>query len=270
MARIHLNPDLEPAIRLADVTLSMHRISRRGGRTARQRIRRLAGDVSRKRTQVYSELSLDIPTGSAVAVVPGSKAASVSEFMRLCVGTLLPDHGQVEVRDLVVPMLPRSGLLNETLTIRQNIYVAGILLGMTPEQVTERLDWMVSFGGLERSLDTYARKAPPKLRQRIVWTVTMATQARAFAIQRALVVSDDAFREQCWQHLEGLRRDGVTFLVEDADPHLRRFCDRALVLADGRVDEVPEVAEALTRRVSGAEDLAQERQSEPDDDWQID
>lgn len=268
MARIHVNDALAEAIRLHEVSISMHRVSRRGGRTARQRLRRLAGDESRLRMQVYSGLSLDIPIGASVAVVPGSKAASVSEFMRLCAGTLLPDRGRIEVRDPVVPMLPKSGLLNENLTVRQNIYVAGILLGMTPQQVAERMDWIVAFAGLERSLDTYARLAQPRLRQRIVWTVTMATQARAFAIQGALVVSDEGFRRQCWTHLAELRAGGVTFLVDDTDTNLLRFCDRALLLLDGEVQQFGDVAEALSLRVKVADGPEPVRQEDTDDEWQ--
>ncbi|MBU6243880.1 MAG: hypothetical protein KGP12_01565 [Actinomycetales bacterium] len=268
MARIHVNEALESAIRLHEVSMSMNRVSRRGGRTARQRLRRLAGDESRRRLQVYTGLSLEIPVGAAVAVVPGSKEASVGEFMRLCSGTLLPDRGRVEVRDPVVPMLPKSGLLNESLTVRQNIYVAGILLGMSPQQVADSLAWIVSFAGLERSLDVYARKAPPRLRQRIVWTVTMATRSRSFAIQGALAVGDEAFRRQCWEYLLARRQDGVTFLVDDSDANLIRFCDRALLLLEGRVEPIESVAEALARRVEVHEDRVQSRQDEADDEWQ--
>jgi len=268
MARIHRDAQLQAAVELTDVHLVMARISRRAGRTARQRIRRLAGDVSRRKEEVFTGLAVQVPAGSAVAVIPAESGVSSVEFMRLCAGTLLPDRGHVVVRDPMVAMLPKSGLLNESLTVRQNIYMAGIQLGMSPQDVASRLDWIVQFAGLERSLDAFTRRCPPRLRQRIAWTVTMATGARAFAIQRALVVADEAFREKCWDHLAGLRQDGVTFLVDDADSALIRFCDRALLLRHDRLQWLDSVQDATRARIRTEQDASSEE--EPEERWESD
>lgn len=269
MARIHLTPDLPEAVRFTDVDLAINVVRRRGGASTAQRLRRLAGDTKKVEVPIFTGLNLAINPGEAVAVVPGSKDSGVIELFRLASGTLVPDSGSVERRHHVIPMLTRSGLLNNSITVRQNIWVGALLLGMTPDQVRERFNWIVKFGGLEKILDTYAKQVSPLMRRRVVWTVTMATQARSFAIQRSLVVGDEEFQDRCWEHLDGLKADGVTFLVETTDEMLRRFCERGVVVGNGGVIADTTVEEALKlRRVDETEEAEIQQEEAEDEDWQ--
>ncbi len=245
MARVHLDPDLPEALRFDGVALSMVQHSRRRGGGRRQQLRRLAGDARRAQRPVFEHLDFTVPPGQSVAVL-GRKADGGSQLLRLAAGTLLPDAGVVRRRHQVTPILDGSGMLNGSNTIRQNIYTVGILLGMTPRQIADRLDWITEFAGTGRRLDAYLGRAPRRMRQRIVWTVSMATQARIFAIEHALTIGTDEFEAECWAHVEALKADGVTFLVIDDDPvTLRRFCDRALVLGEGGVVADTTVADGL-------------------------
>lgn len=269
MARIHLTPDLTDEIRFTDVDLTISVVRRRGGASTAQRLRRLAGDTKRVEVPIFDKLNLSVAPGEAVAIVPGSKDAGVLEFFRLAAGTLIADGGAVERRHHVIPMLTRSGLLNNSITVRQNIWVGSLLLGLTPEQVRERLDWIVGFAGLEKILDTYAKQVSPLMRRRVVWTMTMATYAHAFAIQRSLVVGDEDFQEKCWDYLDGLRAQGVTFLVESTDVMLRRFCTRGVVLGNGGVIADTTVEEALKlRRIDETEEAMVREEESEDEDWQ--
>lgn len=236
MARIHLDRELGHELEFVDVTFATSRQARRGGNSRRQRLRRLAGEASRQQVSLFEHLDLVIDPGESVAVLGKRPNDGAVELLRLAAGTLIPDAGHVRRRDVVVPIIDNSGILNASLTVRQNIYLVGVLLGMSPAEVTDRMDWIVDFAGAAKALDGYLGKAPRFLRQRIVWTVSMATGARAFAIENALVVGQDEFEASCWSHVESLKADGVTFLVH-VDDHdgTRRFCDRAVVLSTGRI-----------------------------------
>lgn len=246
MARIHLDPSLPHALEFDRVSLAMKRTRRRKGGGRSDRLRRLASETSRVRQDVFVDLSLTVDPGEAVAVLARDRRTETVELLRLAAGTLIPDHGHVRRRDLVVPILRRAGLVNAKLTVRQNIFVIGILLGMSPDEIQSRLPWMVETAGLAKVLDGYARACPPELRRRIVWTVSMATQARAFATQGSLIVGDETFREIGWAHVEQLRTDGVTFLVGGQNARvMERFCTRGIVLADGGVAFDGSVAGAI-------------------------
>lgn len=265
MARIHIDPSLAAAVEFVDVSLRMPRTQRRkgGGRSAR--LRRLAQETSRVNESVFDAISVAIQPGDCVAVIDRDRRAHTAEFLRLAAGTLIPDHGHVHRQGEVIPILRRAGLINAKITVRQNIFVVGILLGMSPDEITERLDWIVSTAGLSKVLDTYARACPPELRRRIVWTVSMATRARIFATQGSLVVGDDQYREVGWAHVESLKAEGVTFLVAGQNARvMERFCTRAIVLGEGRVLLDGSVAEALALVGRGA--VVEEDDDPVDDD----
>lgn len=279
MARIHLDPQFAHAIEFDDVRLTMPRTRRRKGGGRSDRLKRMAQETSKVKEQVFTGLSVVVEPGEAVAVIARERRSSTAEFIRLAAGTLIPDHGHIRRRDLVIPILRRAGLVNAKLTVRQNIFVIGILLGMSPDDINARLDWIVSTAGLGKVLDNYARAIPPELRRRIVWTVSMATQARAFATQGSLIVGDESYREVGWAHVERLRADGVTFLVAGQNARvMERFCSRALVLGDGGIVFDGGVSEAIDlvgrSRVQEDTDEAGEQEvdllNEDRDEWRAD
>lgn len=245
MASIRIEPELFAAVEFDDVSLSMPRSKRRGGQGTRNRIRRLAGESSRQQVPVFTDLSMSIMPGESVAILGGAKSGR-HEFLRLAAGTLLADSGRVRRQARVVPILDNSRCLTAAYTTRQNIYLTAGLLGMTPGETAQRLDWIVDMAEAGRWLDTYLRRAPRNMRQRLVWTVSMATGAQIFVIEKSLVVGHGEFMERCWSHVEGLRAAGVTFLVTSDEPQdLERFCDRALVLKGGRILADTSVKEGL-------------------------
>jgi ABC-2 type transport system ATP-binding protein len=194
---------------------------------------------------VFTDVSVSIRPGESVAILGGAKSGR-EEFLRLAAGTLVPDSGRVHRQDRVVPILDDSRCLTPSYTTRQNIYLTAGLLGMTPEETTGRLDWIVDMAQAGKWLDSYLRGAPRNMRQRLVWTVSMATGARIFAIEKSLVIGHGEFMERCWSHVEGVRASGVTFLVaSDEREILERFCDRALVLRGGRIIADTTVEEGL-------------------------
>jgi len=246
MARVHIDPHLSSAVEFDDVSLTMPRTRRRkgGGRSAR--LKRLAQETSRVNEPVLEHVSFTVAPGERVAVIDRAKRGHTAELLRLVAGTLIPDHGHVRRNAEVIPILRRAGLINAKLTVRQNIFVVGILLGMSPDEINERMDWIVTTAGLGRVIDSYARACPPELRRRVVWTVSMATQARIFATQGSLIVGDEQYREVGWTHVESLQAEGVTFLVAGQNaPVMERFCTRALVLDGGRIVLDGTVTEAL-------------------------
>ena len=245
MARITVEPTLDAMLAFEHVSLDMPKAKRRVGGGRRHRLRRLAGETSRVRERIIDDLDLTIDAGESVAVVQRGKQGG-EEFLRLAAGTLIPDAGRVRRRSLVVPLLDESRVLDRSATVRHNIYLVGVTLGMTPDQITAELEWIADFAGVRR-LDAYLRDAPRMIRQRVVWTVAMSTRSKVFAIEQAITVGKGELERSCWTLLEQMRADGVTFLVlADDEAALQRLCDRAIVLDGGRIAARTDVADALS------------------------
>ena len=235
MARGTLTRGLEAIVEFDDAGVRLPRRRRRRGDGRRQRLRRMAGEVQRDEVWKLRHATFSVAEGESVAIV-GGKGSGREALLRLAAGTLIPDEGTVRRRVPIVPVIDVARSLIRTYTVRHNIYLIGGLLGMSPDEVGEKLGDIVEFSGVESILDKYLGTAPPLIRQRLAWSVSMATDARAYAIEQVLVVGDREFRQQCWTRVDRMREDGVTFLLaSDSQKQFRRFCDRAILLDEGAV-----------------------------------
>ena len=247
MARLSLNPKLDAIVAFDDAGVRLPRRRRRKGDGRRQRLRRIAGEVKRDEVWRLRHATFSVAEGESVAIV-GGRGSGREALLRLAAGTLMPDEGRVRRRLPVIPMIDLARGFNRGYTVRQNIYVVGAYVGMTPDEVGEKLGWIVSFAGVDGMLDKYLGAAPPVIRQRLAWSIAMATDARAFAIEQVLIVGERDFRQKCWTHVDLKREDGVTFLLaSDSQKQFRRFCDRAILLDAGQVVAQTTVPEAIAR-----------------------
>jgi ABC-2 type transport system ATP-binding protein len=245
MARAPLTPGLGPLLEFDAVGVRMPRQVRRRGGGRRQRLRRIAGETRRDEVWRLRGATFSVAEGESVAIV-GGKGSGREALLRLAAGTLLPDEGTVRRRVPVVPMIDVARALQRGFTIRQNIYFVGGLLGMTPDEAGDRVGGIAAFAGLEGSLDKYLGTAIPMVRQKLAWSISMATEARAYAVEQVLVVGERDFRQQCWTRVDQMRADGVTFLLASDSPRqFRRFCNRAVVLEAGTLVAQGTVAEAI-------------------------
>lgn len=247
MARQALDPTLEAALVFEAAGVRMPRRRRRRGDGRRQRLRRIAGEVRRDEVWRLRDATFSVAPGESVAIV-GGKGSGREALLRLAAGTLIPDEGTVRRRSSVVPMIDVARSFVRSYTVRQNIYLVGGLLGMTPDDIGRELAGIVSFTGVESILDRYLGAAPPLVRQRLAWAITMSTGASAFAIEQTLIVGDREYRQQCWTKVDRLREEGVTFLIaSDSAKQFRRFCERAVLLENGRVTALTSVPDAIAR-----------------------
>ncbi|MHB1067342.1 MAG: ABC transporter ATP-binding protein [Candidatus Nanopelagicales bacterium] len=245
MARAPLTPGLGPVLAFEGVGVRMPRQVRRRGGGRRQRLRRIAGETRRDEVWRLRGATFSVAEGESVAIV-GGKGSGREALLRLAAGTLVPDEGTVRRRVAVVPMIDVARALQRGFTIRQNIYFVGGLLGLTPDEAGDRVAGIAAFAGLEGSLDRYLGTAIPMVRQKLAWSISMATEARAYAVEQVLVVGERDFRQQCWTRVDQMREDGVTFLLASDSPRqFRRFCDRAMVLEAGTLVAQGTVPEAI-------------------------
>ena len=235
MARQKLTRSLATMVSFEGVGLSMPRRKRRQGGGRRHRLRRFAGERSRTEEWVLRDVTVQIDPGESVALL-GLKNSGRIEFLRLATGTLLPDEGKVSRREPVIPLIGNGRALDRSFTIRQNIYVLGGLLGMTPGDVERKLPGIVESAEVTANIDRYLGSASPLARQKLAWSIAMATEGHVIAADDTLIVGDAEFKEQCWAHVREMKAQGVTFMVSTDVPRLYEdFCDRALVVHEGRI-----------------------------------
>ena len=238
-------------VEVSNVSLSMPRTKRRQGSGRKHRLLRIAGETSRSMIPILDNVSFTISPGDSVAIVSGKPLLRTS-LTRLVAGTLNPDSGSVVRSERVVAMIGIARAMGASFTLRQNAYLVGGLMGMTQEELTEKIPGIIKFADLGNYLDRYLRVAPSNARQRLAWSLAMAIDARVYAIDGTLVVGELEFRKKCWTAIDALREEGATFLISShGGKHYRRFCDRGLYFDQGALiaDTTVSKALALARKI---------------------
>lgn len=272
MPHIHLDPDMASMVELEGVGLHVTRRSRRKGSGKRKKMRRLAGEFQHEREWLLEGITMSVMPGESVAII-GHEDSGRDELLRLVAGTLIPDTGTVRRREVIVPMVGALRALDRSLTVRQNIFVIGGLLGMTPEESESKVTAIAAEAELLPKLDKYIGDARPIVKQKLVWSICMAVEADAYAISQIVVVGNEEFRAHCWERMEARRAAGATFLLASDEPDfLVRFCDRSVVLHDGAIVASTGVAEGLDllATLPSSAPVRTKRRDEDDDDGEYD
>jgi ABC-2 type transport system ATP-binding protein len=193
------------------------------------------------------DVSFSIAAGEAVGLV-GGNGSGKSTLLRMVAGVMLPDEGEVTVRDGVAPLIELTGGFVDDLTARDNIWLAAGLHGLSRAQVEERFEDIVDFAGqqVRDALDTPFRHFSNGMKVRLGFSVITTLDEPIILVDEILAVGDKKFREQCTQRMEDLVAGGRTlFLVSHNENDLRRFCSRGLWLRDGRLEADGPLADVL-------------------------
>jgi lipopolysaccharide transport system ATP-binding protein len=187
------------------------------------------------RVVALQNVSFEVRRGEAVGLI-GENGSGKSTTLGLAAGVLRADRGTVEVSGRVRAVLELGAGFHPELTGRENIFLNGVLLGLTRREVTERLEAIAGFSELGRLLDQPLRTYSSGMAARLGFSVAAHLDPEILLIDEVFAVGDLAFQAKCRRKLEELKKQNVTIiLVSHALQDVREFCSRAIWLRAGRV-----------------------------------
>jgi ABC-type polysaccharide/polyol phosphate transport system ATPase subunit len=185
--------------------------------------------------KALDHVSLSVGAGSCVALL-GRNGSGKSTLLRIVAGIYPPSSGQVEVSGRVAPILDLGVGFRGPLSVRRNVLLYGVLLGVPRDTLIRDLAAILEEAGLSRFADARLETLSTGLRARLAFTLAMRAEAPVLLIDEALAVGDEVFKQRCLNELDALRAAGRTILFVSHDLSLvERLCDRAFVLEAGRV-----------------------------------
>jgi ABC-2 type transport system ATP-binding protein len=231
-----------PVIAVRDVGVNFYRGRRH--RSARDFL--IKGQRGARTDQFWAldGVSFDVRPGEAIGVV-GRNGQGKSTLLKLLAGVLLPDRGSVEVFGGVAPLIEITGGFVSDLTVRDNIGLTARLHGMSKADIAERFDDIVDFAEIRDFLDAPYKHLSSGMKVRVAFAVVARLEEPIILVDEVLAVGDKAFKRKCYARIDELLSEGRTlFLVSHSEPDLQRFCERGLLLeqgkliADGPMDDV--------------------------------
>lgn len=193
------------------------------------------GKVDYQVVHALRGLDLKIYRGESVALL-GRNGSGKSTFLSLVARIYRPTTGTLEVRGGVAPLLELGAGFHIDLTGRENAELNGVILGLTRQQVAERMDSIIEFSELQEFFDLPLRTYSSGMVLRLGFATAVNTQAEILVVDEALAVGDEEFQEKCFAKIEELKRAGKTILfVSHEMTDVTRSATRAIWMDHGRV-----------------------------------
>jgi ABC-type polysaccharide/polyol phosphate transport system ATPase subunit len=200
---------------------------------------------SRPTIEALRDVSFEVARGECLGLV-GANGAGKSTVLAMIAGITLPSAGRVEVAGAVLPLLGIGASFHPEFTGRQNVELAGAILGLPRAAVAERLGDIVAMAGVERHVDTPAKRYSWGMVARLSIALALVLPADVYLFDEALAVVDGEFRELCLTQIAQLGDAGRTVLfVSHALDQLEAVCDRVLWLERGTPRMLGPTAEVL-------------------------
>jgi len=181
------------------------------------------------------DVSFSIAPGRMVGVI-GANGAGKSTLLRLIGGVGRPDAGHVEVRGRIGALLSLGAGFHHDLTGRENVYVNGVITGLTRREVAQRFDAIVAFAELQEFIDNPMRTYSTGMQIRLAFAIAVHVEPEILLIDEVLSVGDMAFGRKCIERIAQFKAQGCTIiLVSHGMTLLGELCDEALWLHTGRL-----------------------------------
>ena len=213
-------------------------------------------DKSATHFWALDDVSIDIPEGSMYALV-GHNGSGKSTLLRCIAGIYRPDTGHVKASGRISTLLELGAGFHPDLSGRENVYLNATILGMSKKQIDAKFDEIVDFAGVEQFIDSPVKVYSSGMYVRLGFSVAVHVQPEILIIDEVIAVGDEQFQRKCFDHLYGLRRQGVTIVVvTHGMGTVETMCDGAAWLDHGVLQmEGPavEVAAAYLKKVNDAE-----------------
>ena len=186
-------------------------------------------------TAAVEDLTLRIPRGSAVGII-GQNGSGKSTLLKLITGIYKADRGVIRVHGRMAALIELGAGFHPDFTGRENVWLGGVMHGLSRRQIAERFEEIVHFAELEEVIDEPVRTYSSGMFMRLAFSLAIHTNPDILLMDEVLAVGDAAFSVKCRERLADLRRKGKTLLLVSHDlAAVERWCDEVLWLHAGRV-----------------------------------
>ena len=210
------------------------------------RLMGLRARTRRSKLWALRDIDLRIEPGECVGVI-GRNGSGKSTLLRLLAGVTAPTKGLVKVVGRVSPLIAVGVGFHPELTGRENVYVNGIVLGLTRAEIDRRFDAIVAFAEVEEFIDTPVKFYSTGMFVRLGFAVAVAADPSVLLVDEVLSVGDLAFQVKCFDRMMEVRDSGTTVVVVSHNLNaIRRMCDRSIVMHGGVVRYDGDTAGAIS------------------------
>lgn len=180
-------------------------------------------------------ISLEIPAGMTLGIL-GQNGSGKTTFLQLLAGIMAPTEGELEVRGRVATILELGAGFNPEFTGRENAFLCGIILGLSPREIKAKMGEIVSFAEIGQFIDQPVKTYSNGMYVRLAFAVAVVLDPDILLIDEILAVGDTYFQHKCIRKIRDFQEMGKTlvYVTHDAEA-IRNICHQAIILDYSRL-----------------------------------
>jgi lipopolysaccharide transport system ATP-binding protein len=185
---------------------------------------------------VIQDITFTVHPGEAVGII-GINGAGKSTLLKMITGTTRPTAGSVKMVGRVAALLELGMGFHSDFTGRQNVFMAGQLLGYSIKEISDLMPNIEEFAEIGDYIDRPVRIYSSGMQVRLAFSIATATRPDILIVDEALSVGDAYFQHKSFDRIKEYRKQGTTLLFVSHDKSaIQSLCDRVLLLNSGRLE----------------------------------
>jgi lipopolysaccharide transport system ATP-binding protein len=182
---------------------------------------------------ILQDINFTVKAGEAVGII-GINGAGKSTLLKMITGTTQPTIGHVTISGRVAAMLELGMGFHPDFTGRQNVFMAGQLLGYNVDGIARLMPEIEAFAEIGDYIDQPVRVYSSGMQMRLAFSVATAQRPNLLIVDEALSVGDTYFQHKSFDRIREFRKRGTTLLIVSHDKEaIQSICDRVILLHAG-------------------------------------
>ena len=197
-------------------------------------IRKITGRYKVNEFWADRNVTFAINRGDMLGII-GTNGAGKSTLLKAISGIMVPTEGFVECRGKIAALLELASGFDGDLTVKENTYLRGALLGYTKKFMDETYERIIEFAELRDFQSRPFKQLSSGMRSRLAFSIASLVNPDILILDEVLAVGDGAFRKKSEEKMKAIIKGGATtILVSHSIPQVRAMCNKILWLDKGR------------------------------------
>ena len=210
-------------------------------------MRRLTGNYQVKEFRAVDGVSFELHEGDMLGII-GSNGAGKSTLLKAVAGIMEPTQGKITANGDVAALLELGSGFDGDLTVKENAYLRGAMLGYTKEFMDETYEQIIDFAELKEFENRPFKQLSSGMKSRLAFSIASLVKPDILILDEVLSVGDGAFQEKSAKKMREIISQGATtILVSHSLEQIRELCNKVLWLDHGRQVAFGDSAEICDR-----------------------
>ena len=196
-------------------------------------MRRLKGNYHVTQFWADRNINFSLAKGDMLGII-GTNGAGKSTLLKVVSGIMVPTEGHMEINGSIAALLELASGFDPELTVRENTYLRGAMLGYTRKFMNDKYEEIIDFAELQDFQDRPFKQLSSGMKSRLAFSIACLVHPDILILDEVLSVGDEAFAKKSGDRMREILKSGVTgILVSHSVPQVRSMCNKILWLDHG-------------------------------------